>query len=191
MAVRANYRGKVRITPEASRQCLLCHEPYQSRPGVPTAGVCQSCSCSKHRFKMKYWMIRYKGGCCQLCGYKRCLRSLDFHHVDPKTKRFSVSSRFCCSWEELKKEMNKCVCLCRNCHGEVEEEMDLWKRWGHKKGSLLRQVDMVHKRWKPPTDLPPFRRTNWEVYHPKFWCLKMPIDPPDETIPEPDDNFSI
>lgn len=64
--------------------------------------------------------IEYLGGKCKLCGYNKCDKALDFHHVNPKEKDFNIGQnntkyRF----EQLKLELDKCVLLCRNCHAEV------------------------------------------------------------------------
>lgn len=56
---------------------------------------------------------------CTVCGYNRCKEALEFHHLDPKHKDFSISSRVSISKETLNKELSKCVCLCANCHREV------------------------------------------------------------------------
>jgi 5-methylcytosine-specific restriction endonuclease McrA len=65
-------------------------------------------------------MVAYKGGKCQLCGYSRCLRALDFHHVDPRTKRFTFSTASFRNWETVRAELDKCVLVCSNCHDELE-----------------------------------------------------------------------
>ena len=64
--------------------------------------------------------IQYKGGKCQLCGYNKCLEALEFHHFLEKT--FGISQKgYTRSWEKVKKELNKSVLLCANCHREVEK----------------------------------------------------------------------
>jgi hypothetical protein len=60
------------------------------------------------------------GGCCALCGYDRCIVPLHFHHVDPATKSFRLSSHVGRSIAAFREEARKCVLLCANCHGEVE-----------------------------------------------------------------------
>lgn len=59
-------------------------------------------------------------GCC-VCGYKRCDRALDFHHLDPKTKLREVSRMISENYSltRVKEEIRKCVVLCSNCHREV------------------------------------------------------------------------
>jgi hypothetical protein len=65
-------------------------------------------------------MVDYKGGRCQICGYDRCLRALDFHHVDPTTKRFNVAGSHLRSCDVLRAELEKCVLVCSNCHNEID-----------------------------------------------------------------------
>lgn len=64
--------------------------------------------------------IAEKGGKCQICGYSRCVKALDFHHIDETTKEFGMSSHgLTRSWEKIKKEIDKCVLVCANCHREI------------------------------------------------------------------------
>jgi 5-methylcytosine-specific restriction endonuclease McrA len=82
---------------------------------------------TNYRQRMKYRGIEYKGGECLICGYKKCKRSLTFHHVDPNFKTHGIigTSK---SWDKIKKELDKCVLLCSNCHGEVHDGLiDLTK----------------------------------------------------------------
>lgn len=63
--------------------------------------------------------VAYKGGCCIDCGYSKSVAAMDFHHLDPLAKDFSVSDKGACrSWEKIKAELDKCVLLSRNCHAE-------------------------------------------------------------------------
>jgi predicted HNH restriction endonuclease len=74
------------------------------------------------RRKLRDKAIEYGGGKCQICGYRRCSRSLSFHHKDPAQKDFGLSARgLTRSWEKIKTELDKCVLLCANCHMEVHE----------------------------------------------------------------------
>ena len=61
-------------------------------------------------------------GKCQICSYDKCQRNLAFHHVDESQKSHSVSSReFQFSFQRLKPELEKCILVCHNCHGEIHE----------------------------------------------------------------------
>lgn len=71
------------------------------------------------RNRLKERAVEYKGGKCVLCGYNRCIKSFDFHHLDPKEKDFTIGSNSSISWDKLKIELDKCVLLCANCHREV------------------------------------------------------------------------
>lgn len=66
--------------------------------------------------------IIYKGGCCLVCGYARCQQVMNFHHLDKQTKDFAISGAVR-SWEKTKAELDKCVLLCANCHGEVHADL--------------------------------------------------------------------
>ncbi len=75
---------------------------------------------TKRRRKLKVMLVEYKGGKCKICGYKKSPWALDLHHVDSKSKSFGLSVRgLTRSWESLKKEADKCVLICANCHREV------------------------------------------------------------------------
>lgn len=84
---------------------------------------CKKCAVEavqKRREKIKDVLIDYKGGECQICGYKKYRGALEFHHVNPDEKEFGISkdgnTR---SLEESKKEADKCVLVCANCHREI------------------------------------------------------------------------
>lgn len=71
-------------------------------------------------------IIEMKGGGCQKCGYNKCLRVLTFHHRDPATKSFCLTSREIggFSWKSIIEEVEKCDLLCYNCHMEIEYEIN-------------------------------------------------------------------
>ena len=72
------------------------------------------------RKRVKQKLIEYKGGKCDFCGYDKCNRSLQFHHLDPNEKDFSISGKSL-SFEKLKSEVDKCVLVCANCHCEIHD----------------------------------------------------------------------
>lgn len=75
-----------------------------------------------YRNKVKYKAVEYKGGSCIKCGYNKCMSALDFHHVNPVEKDFSISGGTK-SFESIKKELDKCILVCRNCHSEIHAGM--------------------------------------------------------------------
>jgi transposase len=82
---------------------------------------CNSEAVSRRRRRVKQILVRDAGGACRLCGYNRCVAALEFHHVIPADKRFSLSHRGVTrSLTRAREEAEKCVLLCANCHAEVE-----------------------------------------------------------------------
>lgn len=94
---------------------------FERNDGSFRCGKCASEWVVRSRIKKKRKLVELFGGRCKLCGYKRYIGSLDFHHRNPKEKSFSLSVKgLCYSWKDILKEANKCVLLCKNCHMEVE-----------------------------------------------------------------------
>jgi len=82
---------------------------------------CRRADVSAWRRRAKERLVEEAGGKCRLCGYDRYQGALQFHHLDPTEKAFSLSRRGCTrAFAELKLEAAKCVLLCANCHAEVE-----------------------------------------------------------------------
>ena len=53
-----------------------------------------------------------------MCGYDKNISALEFHHKNPEEKDFTISS-FKGSWEDIQRELDKCVMVCANCHREI------------------------------------------------------------------------
>lgn len=88
----------------------------------------------RRRRKVKAILVAEAGGRCRLCGYDRCLAALEFHHVDPTTKRFGMAQDgMARSLERMRAEARKCLLLCSNCHAEVES--------GARSVSVVAQLD--------------------------------------------------
>lgn len=81
---------------------------------------CQTEATQKRRDKVKVLAVAYKGGKCQCCGYNTFIGALEFHHINSDEKDFGISSKgYTRSWETVKKELDKCVLVCSNCHKEI------------------------------------------------------------------------
>jgi len=64
--------------------------------------------------------IKLNSGCA-ICGYKKCARALQFHHLDPQQKKNDI----CDMRNTLNKaleETKKCIVLCSNCHAELHDK---------------------------------------------------------------------
>ena len=82
---------------------------------------CRSERVAQRRRDVKSTLVAEAGGQCVACGYSRCIAALQFHHVDPDQKRFSIAVRGVSrSLARAREEAQKCVLLCANCHAEVE-----------------------------------------------------------------------
>lgn len=77
----------------------------------------------KRWLKQKLQSFKLKFGCCR-CGYDRFAEVLEFHHVDPHDKSYSIGTMLFrgFSWESILEEIDKCIILCKNCHTEIHME---------------------------------------------------------------------
>ena len=77
---------------------------------------------AKRRKTIRQMDIDLKGGRCEICGYSKCIKALEFHHLNSGGKDFGISAKgYTRSWNEVKKEIKKCILLCANCHREAHE----------------------------------------------------------------------
>ena len=91
------------------------------RRGYYRCRRCRSASVSRRRRRRKRLLVSEAGGRCRLCGYSRFIGALQFHHLVPEEKAFSLSEEGVTrSLERARAEASKCVLLCSNCHAEVE-----------------------------------------------------------------------
>jgi transposase len=82
---------------------------------------CRSEAVVRRRRKVKQTLVEEAGGACVGCGYSHCIAALEFHHLVPSEKSFSLSHRGVArSLEKARAEASKCALLCANCHAEVE-----------------------------------------------------------------------
>ena len=88
---------------------------------------CSSESVDNRRRKLKHEIVKYKGGKCEICGYNKCEAALEFHHLNPDEKEFQLSGNTY-SLEKMKKEVDKCILVCSNCHREIHFEENEKKR---------------------------------------------------------------
>ena len=112
---------------ENKKNCSKCNEEkyldeFYLLKNDKRSSYCITCNRQQNKIKpreIKIQCVDYKGGKCQICGYDKYLGSLDFHHIDSNTKDFSIGMKHLCSFEELKKELDKCILVCKNCHYEL------------------------------------------------------------------------
>ena len=97
-------------------------EFYNRRNKKGNSPYCKTCTKAQtlkrvREFKNK--CVEYKGGKCISCNYKTYAGALEFHHLDSKEKEFEISDRKNSNFESIKKELDKCILLCSNCHKEI------------------------------------------------------------------------
>lgn len=73
----------------------------------------------KSDLKKKQKFIRILGGKCCNCGYDKCESALEFHHLIPEEKEFTISTQPHMAFEKVALEIKKCILLCANCHREL------------------------------------------------------------------------
>lgn len=104
------------------------NEFYRRRGGKELSPYCKPCmiiQALKRQRKFKQQCVDYKGGKCETCGYNKFLGALEFHHISPEEKDFSISQSKLWKFDEkIKKELDKCVILCSNCHKEEHGKWD-------------------------------------------------------------------
>lgn len=64
-----------------------------------------------------------QGGKCIKCGYDKCIKALEFHHLDPSKKDFTISNDHFKLLDAVN-ESKKCVLICSNCHKKLHD--NLW-----------------------------------------------------------------
>lgn len=101
---------------------------FKRRGKIVKYNECAVCMNTRHVAKMahlKLKCINYLGGKCQICGYNKNQKALEFHHKDPTQKEYGLSSRKQLDFEKMKSELDKCMLLCSNCHREIHDQ--LWR----------------------------------------------------------------
>ena len=115
-----------RKCPVELRRCKrhgLTEFAYYSRGQGQRSWRCKRCvgeAVTRRKQKVKEMLIEEAGGCCAVCGYDRCVVALTFHHVDRDRKSFPMSMHTTKSLAAYREELEKCVLVCANCHGEIE-----------------------------------------------------------------------
>jgi DNA-binding transcriptional ArsR family regulator len=91
------------------------------RRGTYECVRCKSDAVSRRRRRVKEILVKESGGRCRRCGFAEHQAALQFHHLDPATKSFSLSAQGVTrSLAKARAEVKKCILLCANCHALVE-----------------------------------------------------------------------
>jgi hypothetical protein len=125
-AARRRAGGAPRALDRGAREMVCARHGvvrHVYRAGRFRCARCNSEGVTRWRRNAKRRLVEEAGGACAVCGYHRCLSALEFHHLDPAQKRFSLSLSLkgvARSFDTLREEAQKCLLLCANCHAEAE-----------------------------------------------------------------------
>ena len=113
-----------KIIPKYS--CRICGETDPNKFYKTYVYICGKCQNSKNKsllVSVKLELIEYKGNKCQICGYDKCDSALEFHHLNPKEKDNHISKMIQTrvDIDIIKKEVDKCILVCANCHREIHK----------------------------------------------------------------------
>jgi hypothetical protein len=104
--------------------CGKCGESNPKKFYSHRKSLCVRCDNIRSMDKQKETkrkIVEYLGGSCSVCGYNRCLRSLCLHHPgSDKDINFSHIKNW--KWERVVSEIEKCILICANCHGEAHAD---------------------------------------------------------------------
>ena len=103
---------------EADKCSLVCANCHRIRHAHSRSGSGHPVVRFRRNTKLK--AVTLAGAVCRGCGLSEPVEALEFHHLDPKTKEFSLSADgMPRSWPQLRAELAKCVLLRANCHRET------------------------------------------------------------------------
>lgn len=123
----------IRKVEHISRVCPCCKVEkdvskfYSRRDKTGNSTYCKECSNTQAIIRqkdLKQKCLDYKGNKCIVCNYNNYSGALEFHHIDPSQKDFTISHLKSYSFNDLvKNELDKCALLCANCHREVHANL--------------------------------------------------------------------
>lgn len=135
--IRADALGQVivggcdKYASTVSKHCVKCGKEFFPKKQAKTRKYCYNCMPEEGydgatmRKRIKQWALEYKGGKCQNCGYNKCSQALELHHLEPNEKEFNISDKnIKLDWEVIKKELDKCILVCANCHREIHAKKE-------------------------------------------------------------------
>lgn len=137
--------SRERLWAEAAKCDLLCANCHRARHSRVRTGGGHAVVLLRHRLKVR--AVAAIGGRCSGCGLREPIEALEFHHLDPATKEFGISTDgIARRWDKIEAELAKCVLLCANCHREVHAGARLVSEDEGPYRSCAIAADPLHKR---------------------------------------------
>ena len=94
--------------------------PYKDKEKQKEAGL-------RYKAEKRKWLNSYKSHlACELCGYNKHVAALQFHHRNSSEKERSISRMMNqnASKKDILDEINKCLCVCANCHAIIHAKAE-------------------------------------------------------------------
>lgn len=100
------------------RECKDCHKLYKRQYYKSRSSAVKERALEYKKERVAEFQEFKSGVKCVVCDEDdNCC--IDFHHVDPATKTFAVSSKVRdVAFSTLMDEINKCIPVCKNCHAK-------------------------------------------------------------------------
>lgn len=107
--------------------CVICGKHLKGKQTKFCSSSCKNNSLQSYQAQQARGLRRKKiivqkfGGHCSVCGYKKNLSALTFHHLNPSSKFFKLDLRSLSNRKQssIDAEIKKCILICQNCHAEL------------------------------------------------------------------------
>lgn len=110
------------------KHCLICGSEFKPKDKNANQRMCCYTCMPEGKQLIRSEFInlikQQRGGKCEKCGYDKYLGALDFHHLNPSQKDFTIGNRDF-KLKECIEESKKCIMLCANCHREIHA--NIWQ----------------------------------------------------------------
>lgn len=127
------------IDMEIDKCQLLCHNCHSELHSSKIKNT--------HKEQNKKIYLEYKKVFnCEICGYNKCIDSIQFHHkTDEKNFEFrkitkKIRDINSISNNRIKKELDICMVICNNCHCEIHADVEFYEN--NKELILLKSINM-------------------------------------------------
>ena len=109
--------------------------------------TCTRCANKIIKIAKKKILIEQLGNKCEICGYDKYQNVLDFHHIDPTHKEYSIGE-INTDFSKLLNEISKCRLLCNRCHRELHyEESDTLEFITKSKSKIDRTIKNLKQKY--------------------------------------------
>tara|TARA_R100000808_G_C2145995_1_gene153866 strand:+ start:1922 stop:2380 length:459 start_codon:yes stop_codon:yes gene_type:complete len=127
----SKFNWKLRLENKRSSKCKRCTNEYSRKHYQNNREVYKRrVKKSTERYKKYGRKLIYEfklSNPCTTCGESNPV-VLEFHHLDPKTKRDDISNMATHGYsaKSIEEEIEKCIILCANCHRKKTAKQQNW-----------------------------------------------------------------